>query len=277
MKEISLNMVDKFNLAPYKNITVKDITYTFGHQIAKGHFSTIFETTDIWNNSLVAKIYNNRIDEKVFDNEIEQLKRFASLNVVSLYEAFSYDKFHFLIMENFGVAISRVKTKDFDTKVKIFLECAKSLLQTLHNIHQAGYIHGDINPQNILINIRDNQILGVKLCDFSFCRKFNSNKELIGVANWIIPPEYFDIGIENLSNSIDVYHSALVLYSILNEEKLNYNKDEILANKPQSDVLKSNIPLINALAPALELNPNKRVKALELWKILINSSDKFIK
>ncbi len=274
MKEISLNMVDKFNLAPYKNITVKDITYTFGHQIAKGHFSTIFETTDIWNNSLVAKIYNNRIDEKVFDNEIEQLKRFASLNVVSLYEAFSYDKFHFLIMENFGVAISRVKTKDFDTKVKIFLECAKSLLQTLHNIHQAGYIHGDINPQNILINIRDNQILGVKLCDFSFCRKFNSNKELIGVANWIIPPEYFDIGIENLSNSIDVYHSALVLYSILNEEKLNYNKDEILANKPQSDVLKSNIPLINALAPALELNPNKRVKALELWKILINSLNK---
>ena len=177
-------------------------------------------------------------------------------------------------MENFGVAISRVKTKDFDTKVKIFLECAKSLLQTLHNIHQAGYIHGDINPQNILINIRDNQILGVKLCDFSFCRKFNSNKELIGVANWIIPPEYFDIGIENLSNSIDVYHSALVLYSILNEEKLNYNKDEILANKPQSDVLKSNIPLINALAPALELNPNKRVKALELWKILINSLNK---
>ena len=207
MKEISLNMVDKFNLAPYKNITVKDITYTFGHQIAKGHFSTIFETTDIWNNSLVAKIYNNRIDEKVFDNEIEQLKRFASLNVVSLYEAFSYDKFHFLIMENFGVAISRVKTKDFDTKVKIFLECAKSLLQTLHNIHQAGYIHGEINPQNILINIRDNQILGVKLCDFSFCRKFNSNKELIGVANWIIPPEYFDIGIENLSNSIDVYQN----------------------------------------------------------------------
>ena len=33
--------------------------------------------------------------------QIKQLKRFASLNIVSLYEAFSYDKFHFLIMETY--------------------------------------------------------------------------------------------------------------------------------------------------------------------------------
>lgn len=277
MKEISLNMVDKFNLAPYKNITVKDITYTFGHQIAKGHFSTIFETTDTWNNSLVAKIYNNRIDEKVFDNEIKQLKRFASLNVVSLYEAFSYDKFHFLIMENFGVAISRIKTEDFNTKIKIFMECARSLLQTLHIIHQQNFIHGDINPQNVLINIQDNKLLGVKLCDFSFCRREDSlDKDFMCIANWLYPPEYFTLGIEKLSSSMDIYHAALVLLSVLREEKLNYSKEEILNNKPQEDVLNSEIPQIKALAMALDVIPNNRPTALEFWNNLIDQYNKSI-
>lgn len=272
MKEISLTMVDKTNLAPYKNITVKNTTYNLAHQIAKGHFSTIYKATDIWKNNLVVKIYDDKINEKLFDNEIKQLKRFASLNIVSLYEAFSYDKFHFLIMENFGVAISRIKTQDFDTKVKIFLECARNLLQSLHHIHQAGYMHGDINPQNVLISIENNRILGIKLCDFAFCRKENSSdKDFMSIANWLVPPEYLEEGIEKITSSMDIYHAALVLFSILSDEKLSYTNEEILSNKPQIDVLISNIPLIKSLAPALELNPNKRISAIELWKNLISS------
>lgn len=272
MKQISLKMVDETNLAPYKNITVNHVNYTFKHQIAKGHFSTIYEARDSWNNNLVVKIYDNKINEKVFDNEIKQLKKFASKNVVNLNEAFNYDGFHFLIMEKFGVAISRVKTKDFDIKVKIFLECARSLLQTLHQIHQSGYIHGDINPQNILIEIQNSRILGVKICDFAFCRKEdNLDKDFMSIANWLVPPEYLNNGIEKLSTSMDIYHAALVLFSILSEEKLDYTNKEILSNKPQNDVLNSKIPLINALSLALEMNPTKRVTAIELWENLINS------
>lgn len=272
MKEISLTMIDEKNQAPFKNITVKNTTYNLAHQIAKGHFSTIYKATDIWKNNLVVKIYDDKINEKLFDNEIKQLKRFASLNIVSLYEAFSYDKFHFLIMENFGVAISRIKTQDFDTKVKIFLECARNLLQSLHHIHQAGYMHGDINPQNILINFQENKLLGIKLCDFAFCRKENSSdKDFMNIANWLVPPEYLEEGIEKVTSSMDIYHAALVLFSILSDEKLSYTNEEILSNKPQIDVLISNIPLIKSLAPALELNPNKRISAMELWKNLISS------
>ena len=272
MKEISLTMIDEKNQAPFKNITVKNTTYNLAHQIAKGHFSTIYKATDIWKNNLVVKIYDDKINEKLFDNEIKQLKRFASLNIVSLYEAFSYDKFHFLIMENFGVAISRIKTQDFDTKVKIFLECARNLLQSLHHIHQAGYMHGDINPQNILINFQENKLLGIKLCDFAFCRKENSSdKDFMNIANWLVPPEYLEEGIEKVTSSMDIYHAALVLFSIISDEKLSYTNEEILSNKPQIDVLISNIPLIKSLAPALELNPNKRISAIELWKNLISS------
>ena len=276
MKKISLTMIDKNNQAPFKSIIVKNITYYLGHQIAKGHFSTIYKATDIWENNLVVKVYDNRIKEKLFFNEIEQLKRFASLNVVSLYEAFSYEQFHFLIMENFGFAISRIKTEDFNTKIKIFMECARSLLQTLHIIHQQNFIHGDINPQNVLINIQDNKLLGVKLCDFSFCRREDSlDKDYMCIANWIYPPEYYNLGIEKLSTSMDIYHVALVLLSILSEE-MNYTKEEILNNKPQEDVLNSEIPQIKALAMALDVIPNNRPTALEFWNNLIDKYNKSI-
>lgn len=52
------------------------------------------------------------------------------------------------------------------------------------------------------------------------------------IVNQLYPPEYFTLGIEKLSTSMDIYHTALVLLSILSEEKLNYTKEEILNNKP---------------------------------------------
>ncbi|MCT7908894.1 protein kinase family protein [Arcobacter lacus] len=270
MKEIIIDMVDKTNLPKYKNFESNGITYFIEHQIAKGHFSTIYNASDIWNNNLAVKIYNYGVNEKIFENEIKQLKKFASPNVIHVYEAFSYEEKHFIIMENFGVAISRVKTKNFDTKIKIFFECAKSLLQTLHKIHTNGYIHGDINPQNILINIQENKLIGIKLCDFSFCRsKNNLDKDYISVANWILPPEYYNLGKDKISSSMDIYHTALVLYSLLSEKELNYTKEEILSNKPQIDVLKSQIPLIRNLALALDINPEKRYNAIQLWKNII--------
>ena len=274
MKSIDVPMENRENFPPYRRVTVKEISYSIGHQIAKGHFGTLYEATDTWNNPLAVKVYNRESDEKIVDNEIKQLKKFASPYTVNLYEAFSHEGFHFLIMERFGVAISRVKTKDFDTKVKIFTECARSLLQVLHTIHQRGYMHGDINPQNVLIEIKNNQISGVKLCDFSFCRKVDSaEKTFMGVANWLLPPELAHDGIERLSGAADVYHAALVLHSLLRDEKLDYTEKEILENKPQIDAFNSESHLIRALAPALEINTQKRVSALELWKNLIGAAN----
>ena len=45
-------------------------------------------------------------------------------------------------------------------------------------------------------------------------------KDYVGLANWIYPPEYYSLGVEKLSSSMDIYHAALVLFSILSDEKL---------------------------------------------------------
>lgn len=272
MSTVSLQMVDTNNLAPYKNIVVNKTNYIFGHQIAKGGFSTIYEAIDSWENSLAVKIYDKRVDKKLFENEVIQLKKFASNNVVHLYDAFSYEEFNFIIMERFGFAISRIKTDNFDKRVEIFIRCAKVLLETLHNIHKEDYIHGDINPNNLLINFKDSELLGVKLCDFTFCRKTNFiEQKFMTIANWIISPECYYEKIENITNKMDIYHAGLLLYSILKEEKISYTKEEVLSNKPQIDVLNSDIPLIRALASALNVNPESRITALQLWRNILES------
>ncbi|CAM4406303.1 hypothetical protein [Arcobacter suis] len=47
MKKISLRMIAENNQAPFKSSTLKNVTYYLGHQIAKGHFSTIYKASDI--------------------------------------------------------------------------------------------------------------------------------------------------------------------------------------------------------------------------------------
>ena len=71
MKEISLTMIDEKNQAPFKNITVKNTTYNLAHQIAKGHFSTIYKATDIWKNNLVVKIYDDKEETENNDKSIK--------------------------------------------------------------------------------------------------------------------------------------------------------------------------------------------------------------
>ncbi len=70
---------------------------------------------------------------------------------------------------------------------------------------------------------------------------------------------------------MDIYHAGLLLYSILKEDKISYTKEEVLSNKPQIDVLNSNIPLIRALASALNVNPESRITALQLWRNILES------
>lgn len=267
MKKIELQMENRENFPSYRTISVNSATYTINHQIAKGHFSTLYEAYDSWGNPLAVKIFDSKADPIIFENEITQLKRFASPQVIYPYEAFSYEGEHYIVMERFGVALSRVKTPNKDTRIKIFLESARCMLQTLHRIHHAGYMHGDINPQNVLIEIKNNQFFGIKLCDFSFCRKVgSSDQRLMRLAHWLLPPECDSENIDNLTAAMDVYHAALVLYSIVCDEPLAYTQAEIFANQPQIDLLSSDIPSIRALASALEMNPEKRTSAMDLWK-----------
>jgi serine/threonine protein kinase len=270
MKHTEIQMENRENFPLYRTVTVNEVTYFLNHQIAKGHFSTLYEARDSWGNPLAVKIFHSRTDSVIFDNETQQFRRFASPQVVHMYEAFSYEGEHYILMERFGVALSRVKTPDRDTRAKIFIESARHMLQALHRIHLAGYLHGDINPQNVLIEIKNNQLLGVKLCDFGLCRKYGTeDNRLARFASWILPPECFSETPETLRGAIDVYHAALVLYSIVSDEKLEYTESEILGNKPQRDVLNSNIPSVRGLAPALEMDPANRISAIELWKNIL--------
>ena len=55
----------------------------------------------------------------------------------------------------------------------------KSLIAGLDYIHSKYISHGDIKPENILIDIRQSDMFSVKLCDFGLCSHLGEHSSLV--------------------------------------------------------------------------------------------------
>jgi serine/threonine protein kinase len=147
---------------------------------------------------------------------------------------------------------------------------ARGLLQVLLKLHMRGYLHGDVNPQNVMLQMNKSQTLtGVKLVDFAFCRALTELENgFRKMALWTPPPEFFQRQGKTLGTAIDIWHSGVLLLQIVKGEIVDYSKDDILAGKPYEDALALDAPFANAIAAALHDDPQQRPDAIGLWRLL---------
>lgn len=67
---------------------------------------------------------------------------------------------------------------------KVFWEVSLSLLQGLTALHQAGFVHCDIKPDNILV-VRDGSLFTVRIIDFSCAHRVNWSGGYFGRYFWL--------------------------------------------------------------------------------------------
>ena len=102
---------------------------------------------------------------------------------------------------------------------KILIELISELLDGLSTIHATGWLHGDIKPQNIMLEIKDNKITGLRIIDFGKASAFYEHAEnrrdftLVYSAPEIILQQHAQVG-----PSADIYSMSLILYEILTGE-----------------------------------------------------------
>ena len=251
------------------------VNYKLNHQLALGASSTVFQAVDEWRNPLVVKRYHADADPSAWQNEVANLLRFRHPLITYMHAAFEQEGWRYIVLEQWGVALGRVQVKETLQREQLCRFAARGILEALHFIHRAGYVHGDMNPGNVLLKLTAAKSpVGIKLCDLALSQPVQSTVKKRAIAAWNPVPEWYDpAAFGAVGQPMDIYHAALGLLNVLLGELPVFSKEEIVCGTPQRLALDLRTRLGEALAQALAPKSYERPAAVALWRAISKANE----
>lgn len=251
--------------------------YFMGEYIGGGSYGDVYECTDEWANPLVAKVLKPAMSfeevRRQWESEVNNLSRMRHPNITYIYDAFFYDNAFYIIVEKCLYSLDRVLPRIDESWLP---HIARDLLQALSFIHRHGHVHKDVHPGNVFVSLTSDVMdaghgprVSFKLGDLGITR-VETDIRIVGtiMAPWMLPPEALDPAtFGTVGRPTDVYHSALLLLSVLRREVPTFTEMEILAGAPQRVAQGLSSPYASALANALRPRVMHRTQTpLEFWR-----------
>src|SRR6266516_4878322 len=148
-----------------------------------------------------------------FRREAQSAAALNHPNVVNVFDTGSEDGTHFIVMEYVqGKTLSQI-VKDAPLLPERAVEIAQSVAEALAFAHEAGIIHRDVKPGNIMLTPSGD----VKVMDFGIARATTSETltataTVLGTATYFSPEQAQGEGVDARS---DIYSLGCVLYEML--------------------------------------------------------------
>lgn len=153
-----------------------------------------------------------------FRREARSAARLTHPNVVAVTDQGSDEDHVFLAMELVrGQTLRQLIRRDAPLPVREALDMTEGILRALDAAHQAGLVHRDVKPENVLVGAH-----GVKVADFGLARAVTTDTVtgdsdvLLGTAAYL-SPEQVEFG--RADERTDVYATGLLLFEMLTGEK----------------------------------------------------------
>lgn len=256
-------------------------TFTMGQQIGEGHFGVVYECTDIWNNSLAAKVLKPLGTYETVrasaEAELAKLRTLRHPFVTYVFDAFEYrDTFYIITERCHGPIKNLFQMKNFDGTLWL-MPIARCLLQAIHYLHVNNYAHQDIHEGNVFSAIVKDELTPLerdamlfKLGDLGVAKLLSELDARNTRADWMLPPEVLkpdEFG--PIDHRVDIYHTGLLFLQLACSKLLRFTKEEIVAGKPR-DIARTLPPPLNfALEKSLRRHVQFRTAdAMELWRDL---------
>jgi len=203
-----------------------DGRYRIEERIARGGMATVYTAVDTRLDRQVAvKVMHEGLgaDDDFADRFVREARASARLNhpgVVAVFDQGDDDGIVYLVMEYVpGATLRDVIRKEAPLPPARALAVMEQVLQALGAAHEAGLVHRDVKPENVLIAPTGQ----VKVADFGLARAVSSTTTatatagvLIGTVSYVAPELVLHQGTDARS---DVYACGVLLFELLTGRK----------------------------------------------------------
>ncbi len=162
--------------------------------------------------------YPTPADVAKFRHQYEITKELNLEGIVKPYELIGYQNTTALILEDFGGTSLSNFLNSKKNELLCFLKLAIQISLILGELHQHHIIHKDINPQNIIINPKTEQ---VKVADFSIASLLSRENQTISNPNLLegtlayMSPEQTGRMNRSIDYRTDLYSLGVTFYEML--------------------------------------------------------------
>jgi serine/threonine-protein kinase len=203
-----------------------DGRYQITERLARGGMATVYRAVDTRLTRTVAvKVMHVGLGDdaefaRKFDREARAAARLAHPNVVAVFDQGSdliegHSSRPYIVMEHVdGYTLRDVINREAPMLPLRALEVIEPVLAALAAAHDAGLVHRDVKPENVLISDRGQ----IKVADFGLAKAISSQTStatqglLIGTVSYL-PPELVVSGQADARS--DVYSTGVVLFELL--------------------------------------------------------------
>jgi len=207
------------------------------------------------------------------NNEVEILKKIPEHeNIVKFISSFSTEKYLAIVVEYIPESqdlFDFITEHQSQMKTSDSLDIVAQIIRGISHLHLHGICHGDIKPENILIETKSNKI---KLLDFEFslCEKYSSH--ISGSTHYLSPEKCrcmrnFD------TYAADIWSLGVTCYVILTGTLpfygINNRITEELVKKGKYREIKNPPLLQDFLSCMLQVDAAKRSSVEQLKKHII--------
>ncbi len=195
--------------------------YEIGAAIGQGGMGVVFAGVhrslrrDVAIKQLPWDVLNHAVSSELFDREARVLASLDHPHIVPVYDYVRTGREHLMVMERLdgGTVHSRFQAGGVGAEQACAIGLAT--LAGLHAAHEAGVLHLDVKPKNLLFTTQ-----GVmKVADFGIAKVISEGAtlvthggEVLGTPAYIAPEQAMG---NALSPAADVYSAGTVLYELL--------------------------------------------------------------
>ena len=245
-----------------------------------GGMSNVYLAEDlILNRKVAVKMIHIAPHEKEemirrFEREVHNTSRLSHENIVNVIDVGENNEYFYLVMEYIeGPTLSEYIKTHGPLSIETAINFAEQILDGIQHAHEAGIVHRDIKPQNILVDRHKT----LRILDFGIAKALSETamtqtSHVLGTVQYLSPEQARG---ESTDMTTDIYSIGIVLYEMLvgeppftGETAVSIAIKHIQDAMPNATDQRPEIPqaLSNVILKATEKNRNDRYQDTESMK-----------